>query len=47
MSGKLTPEDVAELEAKKQEEKRKALELRKAHSEEEKKNSSGNKNTGE
>jgi len=43
MSGKLTPEDLEELETKKQEEKRKAQELKQAREAEQRKNDSGNK----
>lgn len=43
MSKKLTPEEIEELEAKKQEEKRKAQALKEAREAEQRKNDSGNK----
>ena len=43
MSGKLTPEEVVEIEERKQEEKRKAQELKQAREAEQRKNDSGNK----
>lgn len=45
MSGKLTPEEIAEIKAKKQAEKQKAQARKEAQKLEEQKNASGNKNT--
>ena len=46
MSGKLTPDEVAELESRKQAEKQKAQARKEAQKLEEQKNASGNVNTG-
>jgi len=45
MSGKLTPDEVAELEAQKQAEKQKAQARKEAQKLEAEKNASGNKNS--